>query len=164
MLASFGPMTAQPRLNLRQLSPESHRALNAFAFAVDEAAAKSGIEAETVHLLKVRISQINGCSFCLDMHIIDARAEGVGEQRLNLLAAWRHASGIYSDRERAALEFAEEITRLEQSGVGDDVYSRVREAFTEEQTGNLVFIATAMNSWNRIAVSSRMVPGHYRRA
>ncbi len=157
-------MTAQPRLPLRQIAPEGYRAMNAFAVAVDEAAAKSGIEAEIVHLLKVRVSQVNGCSFCIDMHTVDARADGVTERRLYLLQGWQHAAGIYSEREQAALEFAEAITRLEQSGVGDAVYDRVRAAFSEDQVGHLIFIATTMNAWNRIAVSARLVPGNYRRA
>ena len=157
-------MTAQPRLPLRQIAPEGYRAMNAFAVAVDEAAEKSGIEAELVHLLKVRISQVNGCSFCIDMHVVDARADGVCDQRLHLLQGWQHAAGIFDERECAALEFAEAVTRLEQSGVGDAVYERVRASFSEEQVGHLIFIATAMNAWNRIAVSARLVPGNYRKA
>ncbi|HEV2636237.1 MAG TPA: carboxymuconolactone decarboxylase family protein [Actinocrinis sp.] len=156
-------MAPQARLQLRQIAPESNQALAAFGAAAADGAIKAGVEEEIVHFLNIRISQINACAFCIDMHTIDARAAGVSEQRIYLLSGWDHATGIYSDRERAALEFAEAITRLEQSGVGDEVYARVREAFTEEQVGHLIFLSTAMNAWNRIAVSARMVPGHYRR-
>lgn len=155
-------MSSQPRLPLRQIASESYAAMIAFAAAATESAVKSGVDEEIVHLLNIRISQINGCAFCIDMHTIDARAAGVSEQRIYLLDGWRHAAGFFSDRERAALDFAEEVTRVEQTGVGDEVYVRAREVFTEEQVGHLIFLATVMNAWNRIAISARLAPGNYR--
>jgi AhpD family alkylhydroperoxidase len=156
-------MTSQPRLPLRKIAAESYAAMHAFATAVGEGAKKSGLEDEIVHLLNIRISQVNRCAFCIDMHTIDARAAGVSEQRIYLLDGWKHAADVYSERECAALEFAEAVTRLEESGVDDAVYDRAREVFGEDQVGHLIMICTAMNAWNRLAVSARMVPGNYRR-
>lgn len=156
-------MASLPRLPLHQIAPESYAAMRAYAATVGETATKSGIEEEIIHLLNIRISQINGCAYCLDMHTIEARAGGVDEQRMHMLAGWSHAVGIYNERERAALEFAEAVTRLEQTGVGDAVYAKAREVFSEEQVGHLIFVTTAMNAWNRIAVAARLVPGNYRR-
>jgi len=109
--------------------------------------------------VKTRVSQINGCAFCLDMHTQDARAAGETEQRLYLLSAWREAP-FYSDRERAALAWAEALTRLD--GVPDEVYEDVRGHFTEKELVDLTYAVVAINGWNRLAISFRAVPGTYK--
>jgi AhpD family alkylhydroperoxidase len=120
----------------------------------------SGLEHSLLELVKIRASQINGCAYCLDMHTKDARALGETEQRLYTLSAWREAP-FYSDRERAALEWSETVTRVGDTHVPDDVYQRVRAQFSEEELVALTFAVVTINSWNRIAVSFRAPVGTY---
>jgi AhpD family alkylhydroperoxidase len=111
-------------------------------------------------LVKTRVSQINGCAYCIDMHTKDARAAGETEQRLYALNAWRETP-FYSDRERAALEWCEELTLISENDVHDELYDRVREHFSEEELVQLTLAVVAINGWNRIAISFRSVPGSY---
>jgi AhpD family alkylhydroperoxidase len=112
-------------------------------------------------LIDLRASQINGCAFCLDMHWKDARAAGEVEERLYMLDAWRESS-VYTDRERAALELREAITPISESRVPDEVWERARASFDEDQLGQLVFAITTINAWNRLLITTRLEPGHYR--
>lgn len=123
----------------------------------------TGLEHSLLELIKVRASQINGCAFCLDMHTKDARALGETEQRLYLLDAWRE-TGFYTPRERAALLWTESLTEITKGHVPDEVYEEVRKHFTEEELSHLTFAVAAINAWNRIAISSRAVPGIYQSA
>jgi AhpD family alkylhydroperoxidase len=112
------------------------------------------------HLVKVRASQINGCAFCLDMHWLDARADGESEVRLYSLDAWRE-SALYSDGERAALALCEAMTRLDDGHVPDAVWEAAAAHFDEEELAELVFAIAAINTWNRLMIASRAQPGHY---
>lgn len=112
-------------------------------------------------LVKTRASQINGCAHCLDMHTKDARAEGETEQRLYALTAWRDTP-FFDERERAALEWTEAVTRIADGHVPDDVYERVRKRFTEEELVDLTLAVANINTWNRLNVAFRTVPGSYR--
>lgn len=120
-----------------------------------------GLEPPLLELVKMRASQINGCAFCLDMHSKDARAAGETEQRLYALDAWREAP-FYSERERAALEWTEALTRVADTHVPDAIYERVSKHFDEAELVNLTFAVVAINSWNRLAISSRTEVGTYR--
>ena len=120
----------------------------------------SGLEHSLLHLVKIRVSQINGCAYCIDMHTKDARAAGETEGRIYALNAWRETP-FYSERERAALEWAEAVTLLHQTHVPDDVYARVRTEFSEADTVSLTFACIAINGWNRLAVSFRAPAGSY---
>jgi AhpD family alkylhydroperoxidase len=126
-----------------------------------EGALKAGVEEEIIHLVKVRVSQLNGCAYCVDMHTIDAQAAGVTNQRMHMLTAWRHCGGFYGERERAALDLAESITQLDRDHVGEAVYHRAIDQFGQEQVGYLIFIATVMNAWNRLAIAGRLPAGSY---
>jgi AhpD family alkylhydroperoxidase len=108
----------------------------------------------------MRASQINGCAFCIDMHSIDARALGETEQRLYALDAWRETP-FFSDRERAALEWTEAITRVSETHVPDEIYEVAKKYFSEKEIMDLTIVATTINMWNRIAISTRAVPGRY---
>jgi AhpD family alkylhydroperoxidase len=108
----------------------------------------------------MRVSQINGCAFCLDMHSKDLRAAGETEQRLYLLSAWREVS-FYTEKERAALEWAEAVTLLTNREVPDEVYEIARAQFSEEELIDLTLAVAAINSWNRINVSFRTPAGGY---
>jgi AhpD family alkylhydroperoxidase len=120
----------------------------------------SGIEEKLLLLVEIRVSQINGCGYCLDMHTKDARLAGETEQRIYLLNAWREAP-LYSARERAALAWAEAVTRLENGEVPDAVYQQVREHFDEQQLMKLTLQIVAINGWNRFCISFNATPGTY---
>ena len=120
----------------------------------------AGFDHKLIYLVEVRVSQINGCGFCIDMHTKDARLEGETEQRLYLLNAWREAP-IYSDRERAALAWAEAVTNLPNGGVSDALYDAAREQFTEAELMDLTMAIVAINGWNRLAVTFHADVGSY---
>lgn len=146
------------RLKYARAAPGAYQAMLRFGEYVDN----SGLETSLLRLVQIRASQINGCAFCLDMHVIDARAEGESEQRLYLIAAWREAP-FYSERERAALEWTEAITLVANDHVPDEVYERIRPHFTEEELVNLTMAVNVINSWNRLNVAFRTPAGTYRR-
>jgi AhpD family alkylhydroperoxidase len=131
-------------------------------YALEKYVRSSGLEQKLLELVRLRASQINGCAYCIDMHTKDARAEGETEQRLYGLSAWREAP-FYSDRERAALEWTEALTLISQNHAPDDLYKRVRQHFNESELINLTLAINAINSWNRLAISFRAVPGTYQR-
>jgi AhpD family alkylhydroperoxidase len=122
----------------------------------------SGLEPSLLDLVKIRASQINGCAYCLDMHTKDARAEGETEQRLYTLPAWRETP-FFTDRERAALAWTEAVTLVSQDHVPDEVYQVARKHFSEKELLDLTMAVVAINSWNRLSISFRAVPGTYKR-
>lgn len=126
--------------------------------ALQKAVNESGLDPSLLELVKIRASQINGCAFCLDMHARDARASGESDERLDTLAAWREAP-FFTERERAALAWAEAVTRVADTRVPDEVYEEVREQFSEEEIVALTFAVVTINGWNRLAVSFRQAPG-----
>jgi AhpD family alkylhydroperoxidase len=115
-----------------------------------------------LELVKLRTSQLNGCAYCIDMHTKDARALGETEQRIYALNAWRETP-FFNDRERAALEWTEAVTRVADTHVPDEIYERVRQHFSEAELVALTFALVAINGWNRLAISFRAVPGTYQR-
>lgn len=119
-----------------------------------------GLETPLMELLRLRVSQINGCAYCLDMHWKDLRALGESEQRLYGLDAWEE-SPYYSARERAALRWAEAVTNLREGHVPDGVYAAVRSEFTEREIVHLTMAVGMINFWNRLAIPLRTVPGGY---
>lgn len=147
------------RYDAAKLSPLGYKALLDLEKYLDNC----GLEAPLLHLLKFRVSQINSCAFCLDMHSKDLRAIGDTEQRLYVLDAWRE-SPFYSDRERAALAWAEAVTLVASTHVPDEVYEEARRQFSEKEISDLTLAVAAINSWNRIAISSRALPGAYQPA
>lgn len=124
---------------------------------------ESGLEAPLLELVRMRASQINGCAYCLDMHSKDARARGETEQRLYVLDGWREAP-FYSQRERAALAWTEAVTRVADTQVPDDVYQQAAQHFDESELLDLTLAVMAINSWNRLAISSRVDVGTYQPA
>lgn len=112
------------------------------------------------HLVEIRASQINGCAYCIDMHTKEARAAGETEQRIYALDAWRETP-FFSERERAALEWTEALTRVADTHVPDEVYESVSKHFNEEELVALTFAVVVINSWNRLSISFRPVVGSY---
>jgi len=123
----------------------------------------SKIEAPLFELVKIRASQLNGCAYCLDMHTKDARRAGETEQRIYALNAWRETP-FFTDRERAALEWTEALTRLTESHVSDDLYQRVSRQFSEPELVALTFAVVVINGWNRLSISFRPPVGSYQPA
>ncbi|HET9064555.1 MAG TPA: carboxymuconolactone decarboxylase family protein [Gemmatimonadales bacterium] len=148
-----------PRIDYRKASPGAFQAM----LALEAHVRQSGLEPLLLELVKTRVSQINGCAYCLDMHSKDARAAGESEQRLHLLAAWREAP-CYTPRERAALAWAEAVTRLEHDNVSDVLYEDVRRQFDERALVDLTLAVIAINGWNRLAVPFRSEVGGYQPA
>jgi AhpD family alkylhydroperoxidase len=134
-------------------------AINAM-LGISKYLSQSNIEQQLLHLIEFRVSQINGCAYCLDMHSKDLRHDGDTEQRLYTLPAWRDAP-FYTDRERAALAWAEAVTTIEDGAVPDDVYDQARQQFSEEELVDLTLAATMTGAWNRINIAFRTTAGTY---
>jgi AhpD family alkylhydroperoxidase len=146
----------EPRINLMEKGGNAVKAMYGLGMYLS----KSNIEQQLLHLIYFRVSQINGCAYCLDMHSKDLRVMGETEQRLYMIAAWRDAS-VYTPRERAAFAWAEAITRLEHNEVSDEVYETAREQFSEEELVDLTMATITINSYNRINIAFRNVGGSY---
>jgi AhpD family alkylhydroperoxidase len=122
------------------------------------------LEPALIELVLMRVSQINGCAYCLDMHSKDARAAGETEQRLYTLPAWRETK-LYSERERIALAWAEELTELNShEAVSDSLYEQARQHFEEDALVDLTLLVATINSWNRINIAARTIGGSYKPA
>jgi AhpD family alkylhydroperoxidase len=150
----------QPRIDLT--SKTASGAMQAM-LTLETFVQRAGLDHRIVGLLKTRVSQINGCAYCIDMHTKDARAAGETEQRLYALNAWRETP-FYTERERAALEWAEELTRISESHVPDELYKKTSAHFSEPELIALTLAVVAINGWNRIVKPFRAVPGTYQPA
>lgn len=140
------------RLNVSQVTPDLYAAV----LALDTKVKQSGIDLDLLHLIKLRASQINGCAYCVDMHVKESLADGIPAQKLHLVSVWRE-SPLFDDRERAVLDWTESLTLISQTGASDSAYDAVRQHFSEEQVAQLIVAIGTINIWNRIAVSSRLV-------
>ncbi|MEP6715689.1 MAG: carboxymuconolactone decarboxylase family protein [Terriglobia bacterium] len=147
----------QARMEIQKAAPGVFQAMQALEGYVKKS---SQLEPPLLELVRMRVSQINGCAYCLDMHSKDARAGGESEQRLYALDAWRETP-FFTDRERAALAWAEAVTLVSESHVPDSVYEEVRLRFPEAELANLTLAIVSINGWNRLMVSFRAVPGSY---
>ncbi|MBT0668944.1 carboxymuconolactone decarboxylase family protein [Novosphingobium profundi] len=119
---------------------------------------KGALEKAILSLVEIRASQINGCAFCVDMHIKEATLQGERPLRLHHVAIWRE-SPLFDDRERAALEWTEAVTRLSADGVPDAIYDDAREHFSERELIDLTYMVMVINAWNRASIAFRSVPG-----
>ncbi|MCP2254870.1 alkylhydroperoxidase AhpD family core domain-containing protein [Prauserella aidingensis] len=133
-------------------------------YAMEQFLADSDVPQGLLHLLKLRVSQINGCGFCVDMHARDAAADGESAERINGVAAFREMP-YFTDAERGALELAEAATRIADNphGVPDDVWNAARKHYDDAQLGALIMAVAAINAWNRINVTNRTVAGTFAR-
>lgn len=137
----------------QQIVPEFYTGMTAITHALK----KSGIEPEIRELIKIRASQINGCAFCIQFHLNDARKINVLPEKLDLLTAWREA-GVFSPREMAALEWTECVTLLAQNHIDDETYARVAAHFSEQDMALLTVAISQINAWNRVAAPFRFTP------
>lgn len=141
------------RLDYYAASPKAMKAM----MAMEALTNSLSIEPALLNLVKVFASQLNGCSFCTDMHSIDARRLGETDRRLYSIAVWRD-SDFFSPRERAALAWAESVTLLSESHVPDDIWEQLKAEFSDTEMVDLTVAVTTINSWNRLAVSFRQKP------
>ncbi len=139
-----------PRFNAFKAAPALTKAL----MAVEAALAESGLEHRLAELVRLRASQINGCSFCIHLHVADAKAHGETELRMIMLDGWRESS-LFSDRERAALAWTESLTRIAKSHAPDADYELVKSQFSESEIVSLTVLIGQINSWNRLQIASR---------
>lgn len=144
----------QTRLNYGEANPEAYEMM----LSLETHVRQSGLERELYELIKLRASQINGCSFCIDMHAKNMMQSGEDLDRILMLTVWREVP-IYSDKERAVLELTECVTQLSQKGVPQHVYDEVRKYFDESEYVKLIMAINVINCWNRLAVSTGMFPG-----
>jgi AhpD family alkylhydroperoxidase len=148
--------SAQPRIDwkaFQEIAPEFATSMA----AITRALRNSSIEPELRELIKIRASQLNGCAFCVQFHLNDARKLNIPAEKLDLLAAWREA-GIYSPRELAALEWTEHVTLIAQHSISDETYARLSAHFDERERAMLTVAISQINAWNRIAAPLRFTP------
>ncbi|MFD7263700.1 carboxymuconolactone decarboxylase family protein [Streptomyces sp. NPDC059874] len=145
-----------PRMQMAKVAPEVYKAVLAL-----ELSAKKGLDPALVELVKIRASQINHCAFCIDMHTKDAIAAGESVERIVLLPAWEESRHFYTEKELAAIELTEAVTVLTDGFVPDEVYEKAAKHFEERELAQLIAVIATINVWNRIGVTTRLVPGHY---
>lgn len=142
------------RIDYNQVAPLGSKALGSvYGYIL-----QSGLSAELVELVYLRVSQINNCAYCLDMHTRDLINKGVKIEKLTLVQAWREAGALFSVREQAALAWAESVTLVASTGVPDDVYTYVYSVFSEKELVDLTLAISLMNAYNRMAISFRNTP------
>ena len=144
------------RLNYYEQSPELSKKL----YELSQAVKKSSLGNTLIDLINIRASQINGCAFCLDMHCKEARIHGEQELRVYHIPIWRE-SPLFSDAEKAALEWTEAVTQISPERVSDELYDRICAHFSEAQISELTFAVGVINLWNRLSISFRTTPGSY---
>lgn len=142
------------RLNAQEHSPELFRKFAQFSQALKDRT----LDEKTLDLVNIRASQLNGCGFCLDMHVKEAKIHGERELRLHHIATWREST-LFAPRERAALAWTEILTNLPSAGVPDDIYERARGQLSEQEIVDLTYAVMAINGWNRLNVAFKTVPG-----
>ena len=147
----------EKRVDIRSKGLEAFKAM----YGLGKYLSKASVEKSLLNLVYFRVSQINGCAFCLDMHSKDLRAKGESEQRLYVLDAWREAP-FYTDRERAALAWAEAVTKIANGNIPDEVYTTARAQFSEEELIDLTFAIITINSYNRINIAFPAAVGTYK--
>jgi AhpD family alkylhydroperoxidase len=138
----------QQRIKFQGFAPDVMKQVYALNKAVDEC----GLEKGLLHLVKLRASQINGCSFCVDMHSKEAMRDGDSQRRVFLVSAWKE-SPLFTDRERAAFAYTDAVTRISEQGVPDALWQATRQHFSEEELVKLTVAIGMINVWNRVSVS-----------
>jgi len=143
----------EQRIDLTKVAPNGYQAM----LGVHSYVQNSGLGLGLLELVKMRVSQINGCAFCIAMHVPLARKHGISDNKMHLLAAWREAPN-YSPAERAALAWAEALTILTGGDVSDAVYAEIRQHFSEKEVADLSFAVAEINAWNRLMICTRTPP------
>jgi AhpD family alkylhydroperoxidase len=147
-------MAHNERLSIREIDPTAHEAV----LGMERYVRNGQLEPALLDLVKIRASQLNGCAYCLDMHNREAREHGEAQRRLDVVAGWQEAPGFFTDREQAALALTEAVTLIAGHGVPDDVWAEVSARYSEKETVQLLIAISAINVWNRLAVSTHQQP------
>lgn len=143
-------MSFTQRISLHDVDPDAYKPM----YAMEKYVHAGTLGEELLELIKIRASQINSCDHCLAMHTRDARAAGVDTRKIDVASAWHEAPTLYSPRERAALALTEQVTLISDRGVSDEVWSEVATQFSEKEIAQLLMAISAINVWNRLAVST----------
>ncbi|MFJ9905711.1 carboxymuconolactone decarboxylase family protein [Streptomyces sp. NPDC101152] len=151
---SAAPVAEKRRLDFGKAAPKAFRALIGF-----DAAAREGLDRALVELIQIRASHLNHCAYCLHMHTNDARKAGESEDRLHMVAVWREARHFFTEREQAALALTEAVTLVSDAGVPNEVYAEAAARFDDEELAHVLALILAINSWNRVALSTGKVAG-----
>ena len=136
------------RMNYEEIASDNIELM----YEMEKLLKKNTIDNKLQELIKIRVSQINGCAFCLNMHTTEARKRGIDQKKIYLLNAWEDTN-IYSDAEKLALELAEHVTLISNHKVPDELYNRVRKKYSEKEYADLIFTIAQINTWNRISIS-----------
>ena len=147
-------VTGTARLNFAKAAPKVFRALIGF-----DAAAREGLDPTLVELIQIRASHLNHCAYCLHMHTNDARKAGESEDRLHMVPVWREARHFFTEKEQAALALTEAVTLVADGGVPDTVYAEAAARFDEQELAHVLSLILAINTWNRVALSTAKVAG-----
>lgn len=145
-------MSAAQRMSIYDVDPGAFTGV----FGLQKYVNSGGLGKDLLAIVDIRASQINHCAWCLDMHTAEARAAGVAQRRIDLIAAWREAPGMFSEGEQAALAFTEQVTLLSEQGVTDEVWKRVTAQFDDKSVVELLMAIATINVWNRMNVATRM--------
>jgi AhpD family alkylhydroperoxidase len=145
---------SETRVHLSKTEPAAYKALEEFSRTVGEICKANGIDDRLKELVMIHCSQLNGCAYCTRVHLDRALKAGVDVDTITQIATWRE-SGVFSERERAALELAEAFTFISDEGVSDDVYNRVGSAFTEKEYAALSWACISINAFNRVVIAGR---------
>lgn len=145
-------MVYAQRMDLHQVDPAAYQPM----FAMEKYIHGGTLGEQLLSLVKIRSSQINGCAYCLAMHNDEARAAGVPQRKIDVLGGWHEAPNLYDDRERAAVALTEQVTRISEGGVSDEVWDSVRKAFSDKEVAELMMAISAINVWNRLAITTHM--------
>ncbi len=141
----------EQRINIKQLEPKAYEVL----LAMERYLSTTELTLQLRELIKIRVSQINKCVYCIEMHAKDARKAGETEQRIYALSAWEE-SPLFTDEERAVLALSEEVTRIFEHGVNDITFQNARKYYTDKQIAQIIIVINQINFWNRIAISTKM--------
>ncbi|HSA52334.1 MAG TPA: carboxymuconolactone decarboxylase family protein [Yinghuangia sp.] len=140
-------------LKMQTTAPEGYAAVSAL-----EKYARANVDPTLLHLLKLRASVINGCAFCVDMHSQDALTDGEDVRRLFAVTAWPEAPDFFTAKERAALALTDQVTRISEGGVSDEVWAEVKAVFSDRETADLLLAISTINVWNRLVISTHLQP------
>ncbi|MEU5340240.1 carboxymuconolactone decarboxylase family protein [Streptomyces sp. NPDC020766] len=146
--------TTSARINFAKAAPKAFRALVGF-----DIAAREGLDPALVELIQIRASHLNHCAYCLHMHTNDARKAGESEDRLHMVAVWREAPHFFTEKERAALALTEAVTLVADNGVPADVYAEAAARFDERELAQVLALIFAINTWNRVALTTAKMAG-----
>lgn len=142
-------MPVTQRMSIQQIDPDAYKAV----LGLEKYVHAGNLDESLLAIVKIRASQINRCAWCLDMHMAEARKAGVEQRKLDLISAWDEATALFTQREQAALAFAEQVTLISQEGVSDEVWAEVTAVFDEKETVRLLMAIAAINVWNRMNVT-----------